>query len=352
MPEVLPLEDEQSVHIPSIYTIMKWLTTLLKKTRTLSVHTRVAIVVHARRSTMGTQHQLSCERNFALAITRQFVAGVQTLEDVLSWKRKEETGELQLGKVHMRNIMIVYLSSATNYASLKQSILSLHKGEVDEELDDVPCPKAHHVRLDCPITVAHTRLCLLMTLNEFGLEDGTTVYKETLCKHYPDEPMPMRVRRGEVGHLVVDWFISDDIWSLLELDHDEMKDKGIRYGIPGGDNISLILAATIFLIGKKDSPKQTKDQVVDVPSAIDINTPLAALFSSMVIYNKYEVVTTLRSDVPAEAAVLPLQNVNHLQAIGLDQLTTVCFDTKVSRPPRVFAFHPPSVLTSSVLALV
>ena len=28
------------------------------------------------------------------------------------------------------------------------------------------------------------------------------------------------------------------------------------------------------------------------------------------------------------------------------------FDTKVLRPPRVFAFHPPSVLTSSVLPLV
>ena len=46
------------------------------------------------------------------------------------------------------------------------------------------------------------------------------------------------------------------------------------------------------------------------------------------------------------------ENVNHLRAIRLDQLTTVRFDTKVLRPPRVFAFHPPSVLTSSVLALV
>ena len=45
-------------------------------------------------------------------------------------------------------------------------------------------------------------------------------------------------------------------------------------------------------------------------------------------------------------------NVNHLQAIRMDQLTTVRFDTKVLRPPRVFAFHPPSVLTSSVLAPV
>ena len=91
---------------------------------------------------------------------------------------------------------------------------------------------------------------------------------------------------------------------------------------------------------------------MDVRSAIEINTSLAALFSSMVIYNKYEVVATLRSDVPAEAVASPLQNVNHLQAIPLDQLTTVRFDTKVLRPPRVFAFHPPSVLTSSVLALV
>ena len=47
----------------------------------------------------------------------------------------------------------------------------------------------------------------------------------------------------------------------------------------------------------------------------------------------------------------PLQNVNHLKAIRFSQLITVRFDTKVLRPPRVFAFHPPSVLTSSVLAL-
>ena len=101
----------------------------------------------------------------------------------------------------MRNIMIVCLSSGMNYAPLKQSILSLHKREVDEELDDVPCPKAHHVPLDCPITVAPTPLRLLMTLNGFGLEDGTTVYNETLCKRYPEEPMPMLVRASS-GRLV------------------------------------------------------------------------------------------------------------------------------------------------------
>ena len=123
VPEVLPLKDVQSVNIASIYTIMKWLSTLLEKARALSVHTRVAIVVHARRSTLDTQHQLSWEHNSALVITRQIFAGVQTLDDVLSWKRNEQTSELQLGKVHMRNIMIVYLSWAMNYAQLKQSIL-------------------------------------------------------------------------------------------------------------------------------------------------------------------------------------------------------------------------------------
>ena len=168
-PKVLPFKEEQSVHIVSIYTIIKWLSTLLKKARRLSVHTRVAIFVHARHSTLDTQHQLSWERNSALAIIRQFVAGVQPLDDVLSWKRNQQTGELQLGKVHMRNLMIVHWSSAMNYAPLKQSILSLHAREVDEELDDVPCPKAHHVRLDCPITVAPTPLQLLITLNGFGL---------------------------------------------------------------------------------------------------------------------------------------------------------------------------------------
>ena len=207
--EVPPFKDEQSLNIASIYTIMKWLRALLKKARTLSVHTRVAIVVHACRSTLDTQHQLSWERNSALVITRQFVAGVQTLDDVLSWKRNEQTGELQLGKVHMRNIMIVYLSSAMDYAPLKQNILSLHKREVDEELDDVPCPKAHHARLDCPITVAPAPLRFLMTLNGFGLEDGTTVYKGILCNRYPDEPMPMLLRGAPLGHLVVDWFVSD-----------------------------------------------------------------------------------------------------------------------------------------------
>ena len=58
----------------------------------------------------------------------------------------------------------------------------------------------------------------------------------------------------------------------------------------------------------------------------------------------------MRGDEPTVAS--PLQNVNHLQAIRMDQLTTVRCDTKVLQPPRVFAFHPPSVLTSSVLALV
>ena len=171
VPVVLSFKDEHSVNVASIYTIMKWLSTLLKNTCTLSVHTRVAIVVHARCSTLDTQHPLSWERNTALAITRQFVAGVQTLDDVLSWKRNEQTGELQLGKVHMRNIMNVYLLSAMNYAPLKQSILSLHKRKVDEELDDVQCTKTHHVRLDCPITLAPTPLRLLMTLTGCGLED-------------------------------------------------------------------------------------------------------------------------------------------------------------------------------------
>ena len=300
VPEVLPFKDEQSVNIDSIYAIMKWLSTLLKKARTLSVHTRVAIVVHARRSTLDAQHQLSWERNCALAIARQFVAGVQTLDDVLSWKRNEKTGELQLGNVHRRNIMIVYLSSAINHAPLKQSILSLHAKEVDEELDDVPCPKAHHMRLDCPITVAPTPLRLLMTLNGFGLEDGTTVYKETLCKQYPDEPMPMLVRGAPLGHLVIDWFVSDDILSLLELDHDELKDKGIRYGILGGDHISRMLAIHHFPKWEKGQPKPIKDQAVDVRSAIEVNTSLAALFSSMVIYNKYEVVDTLRGECNAK----------------------------------------------------
>ena len=228
----------------------------------------------------------------------------------------------------------------------------MHAREVDEELVDVPCPKAHQVRLDCPITVAPTPLHLLMTLNGFGFEDGTAAYKETLCKRYPDEPMPILVRGAPLGQLVVDWFVSDDILSFLELDHDELKDKGIRYGILGGDDISRMLAIDHFPKWEKGQPKPTKDQAVDVRSATEINTSLAALFPSMVIYNKYEVVATLRSDVPAEGVASPLQDVNHLQAIGMDQLTTVRFDTKVSRAPRVFAFHPPSVLKSSVLAVV
>ena len=117
----------------------------------------------------------------------------------------------------MRNIMIVYMLSATNYARLKQSIFSLHVREVDEELDDFPCPKAHHLPLDCPRTVASTPLRLLKTLNGFDREDRTTVYKQTLGKGYADEPMPMPVRGASLGHLVVDYFVSDVILSLLEL---------------------------------------------------------------------------------------------------------------------------------------
>ena len=113
-----------------------------------------------------------------------------------------------------------------------------------------------------------------------------------------------------------------------------------------------MLAIHHFPKWEKGQPGPDKDQAVDLRSAIEINTPLAALFSSMVIYNKCEVVATLRTDVPPEAVASPLRNVNHLQAIPLDQLTTVRFDAKVLRPPRVFAFHPPSVLTSSVVALV
>ena len=80
----------------------------------------------------------------------------------------------------MRNIPTLCLSSAMNSPPLKQSIFSLHAREADEELDDVPCPKAHHVRLDCPMAVAPTPLRLLMTLNKSGLEDGSTVY-HTKC---------------------------------------------------------------------------------------------------------------------------------------------------------------------------
>ena len=79
----------------------------------------------------------------------------------------------------MRNIMIVYLLSAMNYAPLTQSVFSVHGREFARELGDVPCPKEPHVRPDCPITVAPTPLRLLMTLNGAGLEEGTTVYKET-----------------------------------------------------------------------------------------------------------------------------------------------------------------------------
>ena len=42
---------------------------------------------------------------------------------------------------------------------------------------------------------------------------------------------------------------------------------------------------------------------MDVGSSMEINTSLGALFSSMVIYNTY--------DVLAEAVVSPLQNINH-----------------------------------------
>ena len=68
-----------------------------------------------------------------------------------------------------------------------------------------------------------------------------------------------------------------------------------------------------------------KQTTTDVRSAIEINTSLADLFSSMLIYNKYEVVAILRSDVPAEAVASPLQNVNHLQAIHMDQTHDCAF---------------------------
>ena len=113
-----------------------------------------------------------------------------------------------------------------------------------------------------------------------------------------------------------------------------------------------MLAIHHFSKWEKGQPKPAKDQAVDVRSAIEIHTSLTALFSSMVMHNEYEVVATLRGDVAAEAVASPLQNVHHLQAVRMDHLTTVRFDTKVLRAPRVFAFHPPSVLTSSVLALV
>ena len=103
---------------------------------------------------------------------------------------------------------------------------------------------------------------------------------------------------------------------------------------------------------EKGQPKTNKAQAVDMRSAIEINTSIAALFSSMIIYTTYKVVAALRSDVPAEAVASRLQTVNDLQAIRINQLTPVRFDTKMLRPPWIFAFHPPSVLTSSVLALV
>ena len=45
-------------------------------------------------------------------------------------------------------------------------------------------------------------------------------------------------------------------------------------------------------------------------SAIEINTLLAALFSSMGIYNKYKELDTLRGDVRAKAVASRLQNDN------------------------------------------
>ena len=162
------------------------------------------------------------------------------------------------------------------------------------------------MRLDCPKTVALAPLCLLMTLKGFGLEDGTKVYKGTLCKQYPDEPKPMVMRGVPVGHLVVDGFVSDDILSFLELDHDELKDKGMRYRILRGYDISGMLAMHQFPKWYRGHRKRTNNQAVDVRSAIEIYTSLAALFSSMVMYNKCEVVATLRADVPAEAVVSPL----------------------------------------------
>ena len=47
-----------------------------------------------------------------------------------------------------------------------------------------------------------------------------------------------------------------------------------------------------------------------------------------------------------------VQNVNHLQALHMHQITTVRFDSKVLRPPRIFIFRPPSVLTSSLVGFV
>ena len=88
VPEVLPFEDEESVLIASIYTIMKLLSTLLTKARTSSVHTPVAIILHADCSTLDTQHQFSWERNSALATTKHFFAGVQILDDVFIMEKK------------------------------------------------------------------------------------------------------------------------------------------------------------------------------------------------------------------------------------------------------------------------
>ena len=115
--------------------------------------------------------------------------------------------------------------------------------------------------------------------------------------------MPMLVRGSPLGHLVHDSFIFDDIFSLVELDPDELKDKGIRYGILVGDDISRMLAIHHFPKWKKGQSKPATDQAIDVRSAIEIKTSAAALFSSMV----NEVVATLRSDVRAEAVASPLQ---------------------------------------------
>ena len=98
--------------------------------------------------------------------------------------------------------------------------------------------------------------------------------------------MPMLVRAAPIGHLVVDRFVSDDILSLLELDQDEVKDKGVRYGILGGDDISRMIAINHFPILEQGQPKPTNDQAVDVRCTRNVSTSLAALFFEIIIYNK------------------------------------------------------------------
>ena len=85
---------------------------------------------------------------------------------------------------------------------------------------------------------------------------------------------------------MVGWFLSDDILSLLELHQDEFKDKDIRYGILGADDISRMLAIHHLAKWEKGQPKPTKHQAVDFRSAIEISPSLAALFSSIVIYDE------------------------------------------------------------------